>query len=218
MKRTNLQSETNYTEEVFKRIDAQSAKISGSTFSRCTFQYCHFAEISFQSCRFIDCQFEHCTMKLAKVDGTTFGRTTFKNCDLMGINWTEADWADWTTKIRAIEFYECNLKYSVFLGLELKKMKMHQCEAQETNFAEADLTEADFRGSDLTGAVFLRTDLTKTSFVGAKNYALNLNDNRTKGTKFSLPQAVRLLHYLDITLVDEDTEQELLEGDINTFI
>jgi uncharacterized protein YjbI with pentapeptide repeats len=94
-----------------------------------------------------------------------------------------------------------------FLGLDLKKMRMRDCTAREANFAEADLSEADFADSDLTGAVFLKTNLTKANFVVAKNYTLSLLDNKTQGARFSLHEANRLLHSLNIVIVEETTQE-----------
>lgn len=204
-----LIDEMNYTGETFKRVDLSNKSLTGCAFSDCRFVSCNFSETSFKNCRFIECSFSNCTMKLMSLNGTTFSRTEFGSCDLLGVNWTEANWQDWTTKIKSIAFDECNLKYAVFLGLELKKLKMTNCTAQEVNFAETDLTDAVFTDTDLAGAIFLRTNLTNASFARAKNYTMNLNDNQTKGTKFSLPEAVRLLYSTDIVIVDPDTEEEI---------
>jgi len=134
---------------------------------------------------------------------------------LLGIDWTEADWSDWATKISPIEFENCVLEYSIFFGLELKKIKLKDCNAREVNFAETDLSDADFAGTDFAGAIFLKTNLVKANFVGAKNYALNVMDNKTKGARFSLPEAIRLLYYLNIAIVDPATNQEVTEDELN---
>jgi uncharacterized protein YjbI with pentapeptide repeats len=108
-------------------------------------------------------------------------------------------------------FESCDLTYGVFLGIDLKKLVMKDCTAREVNFAEADLTEADFAGTDFAGAIFLQTNLTDANFAKARNYTLNLQDNRTKAAKFSLPEATRLLFNLDIVIVDPETDEEIDE-------
>jgi fluoroquinolone resistance protein len=70
---------------------------------------------------------------------------------------------------------------------------MKNCIAHEVNFAETDLEGAIFTGTDFKDAVFLRTNLTKADFVGAENYTLSVTDNKTKGARFALPEAIRLL-------------------------
>ena len=207
-----IQSRTAFTDETFKKADLAKQVIKESTFSDCAFVGCTFSETAFKSCRFIECTFDDCTMKLANVENTTFSRVKFTNCHLLGVNWAEANWSEWASKLSALEFENCVLEYGTFLGLELKKLRLKDCNAREVNFSEADLTEADFSGTDFEGAVFLKANITKANFVGAKNYALNLKDIKSKGARFSLPEAVRLLHYMDIELVDplaEDRESRV---------
>ncbi|MEO0597257.1 MAG: pentapeptide repeat-containing protein, partial [Chloroflexota bacterium] len=139
--------------------------------------------------------------------------TTFADCDLMGVNWADANWSDWASKIEPIAFDTCNLKYGVFVGLELNGAKFIGCDAQEVNFAEASLQKANFTKTKLAGAIFLRTNLTEANFVDAENYAINIHDNIMKDTRFSLPEATRLLHFLGIKLIDADSGQELTPDD-----
>ena len=56
------------------------------------------------------------------------------------------------------------------------------------------------------------SNLTNTNFAGAKNYTLNVADNKAKGTKFSLPEAMRLLYHMDIEIVDAESG-EVIEFD-----
>lgn len=202
MQPTTIASHANYSDVTFKNLEQTHDRIEGTRFADCTFNGCNFSETVFQSCRFLDCDFIDCTMKMTTVPGTTLARVGFKRCSLLGVNWTEADWEAWSTKLSRITFADCDLKYSVFFALELKQLKLTNCTAHEANFAEADLTDADFAGTDLQGAIFLRTNLTRANFVGASHYALNLNDNPSKGAKFALPEAVNLLYHMDITIVD----------------
>lgn len=202
----HIASNTAYSGETFKRLDQSGKVVRETTFSGCTFARCIFTEGAFLACRFLECIFEDCTMKLAKVEDTTFSAVTFRRCNLLGVDWTAANWSEWATKLHALVFEDCGLEYSVFLGLDLRKMQMKDCTAREANFAEADLSEADFAGTDLSGAVFLKTNLTKANFVGARNYTLSLLDNKTQGARFSLPEAIQLLHSLNIVLMDDTTQ------------
>jgi fluoroquinolone resistance protein len=209
-----LESNSSYSEETFKRLELNSAKIRGTEFSDCKFSRCEFSETLFNACRFIDCVFEDCTMKLANLDGSSFARVKFRKSSLYGVNWTEANWADWSAKLSSLSFDDCDLSYALFFGLELKKLQMKNCIAREANFSEAILSEADFEGTDFSGAVFHKTDLTKANFVGAKNYGLKLSDNKTKGAKFSLPEASRLLFYMDILMIDPETKGAMDEENL----
>ncbi len=206
-----IESEGSYSGDVFRGVKLTGTRITATDFSECHFIRCDFSNASLQQCRFIDCDFVDCTMKMTNIENTTLAGVRFTNCDLLGVNWAEANWSDWATKLDIMAFDNCNLKYGVFLGLELKKVIMKNCNAHETNFAETDLTEANFSGTDFAGAIFLRTNLTGANFVTAKNYTLNIHDNKTKGTRFSLPEATRLLFNMDILLIDPATNEEIDE-------
>lgn len=202
MSNYQITSDGSYVDEVFKKVDIRNGELSFAEFTDCQFIGCNFSQVSLQNCRFMDCTFQDCTLKLANVDGTTFSSVQFVQCDLIGVDWTKASWSDWATKLNALSFDTCDLKYSIFFGLELKKLRMKNCIAHEVNFAETDLEGATFTGTDFKDAVFLRTNLTKADFVGAENYTLSVTDNKTKGARFALPEAIRLLYSLDITVVD----------------
>jgi uncharacterized protein YjbI with pentapeptide repeats len=213
-----IQNQQHYDNATFKRLDHTDAVFQDVTFSACAFVRCNFSRAVFQNCRFVDCTLENCILRMTEVPGTTFARVSFKACDLPGVDWSEANWSGWTTKTGSLHFDDCNLQYSIFFGLELVDLHMTDCNAREANFAEASLVKADFSGTDFSGAIFLRTDLTEASFVNATGYTLSLSDNTTDGTKFSLPEAVRLLHSLDIKLVDPATEDEIDPDALNNFL
>lgn len=213
-----ITNKSRYSEESFKRLEQPNAEIRGAEFEDCKFSRCDFSNTAFQHCRFIDCEFEDCNLKMASVEDCVFVRVQFRKTELAGINWTIANWNEWASKMNSIAFEECDLKYGVFHGLELKKLKLKNCFVREANFAEANLSEGDFEGSDFAGAVFLKTDISKANFVGAKNYSLNLNDNKSKGAKFSLPEAVRLLYPLNIVLIDPVSKKPLDEEGLSDAI
>jgi len=75
---------------------------------------------------------------------------------------------------------------------------------QEVEFGEADLSRADLRRTDLIKAHFFHTDLTETDFRDARNYDINAVVNTLHKTRFTLPEAISLLHSLDIILDDEE--------------
>ncbi|MCC6616484.1 MAG: pentapeptide repeat-containing protein [Anaerolineae bacterium] len=218
MAQTSLTSHEAYAGVTFKRLSLTHEFVLNSEFSECKFVRCDFSETHFQNCRFIECAFEDCTMKMTTVGGTTFARVRFSRCNLLGVNWTDANWSEWATKISALAFDGCDLKYAVFLGLKLKGLTMTACNATEANFAEADLTEANFDGTDFAGAIFLHTDLTRANFAGARHYTINLNDNRSQGARFALPEALRLLFALDIVIVDPETNEDIGEDRMDDYV
>ena len=66
------------------------------------------------------------------------------------------------------------------------------------DFSDCNLTEADFAGTDLESARFSNCDLTLANFKEARNYYIDIQHNKVKKTKFSLPEALRLLDAFDI--------------------
>jgi uncharacterized protein YjbI with pentapeptide repeats len=88
------------------------------------------------------------------------------------------------------------------MELDLSKAVITDCLAKEATFAETNLTEANCTHTDFTDSRFIRTNLTRADFRGARNYAIAADQNTLKQAKFSLPEAVALLHGLDIILED----------------
>lgn len=202
-----LTNKKSYSDTTFKRIDLQHRQVLQSEFDNCKFIHCDFSDAQFQICRFTDCTFEDCNFKMAQIQGCVFSKVKFTKCSLMGVDWTQANWNDWATKLGALLFFECDLKYGIFFGLNLHQFKLIGCYAHEANFSEADLSEADCKNTDFAGALFHNCNLTQANFVGAKNYAIDITHNIIKKAKFSLPEATRLLFYLDIMLIDPQTQQ-----------
>ena len=79
---------------------------------------------------------------------------------------------------------------------------MLDCSAVEVDFREADLSRADFSGTDLSNSLFSKTDLSGADFSQARNYHLDPGQNKLKGAKFSLPEAMSLLYAMEIDLVN----------------
>ncbi len=212
MPTTSIDSHQRYTDATFKNVTLTDATLTDTQFLDCTFTRCDFSNSALRSCRFVDCTFNDSALKMTALDGTAFAGTRFSKCNLLGVDWTKADWSGWAAKLNALTFDDCDLRYAVFFGLKLPKLTLTKCRAIGATFAEADLTEADLRDTDFAEASFHEVVLTKANFVGARNYAINLADVKSAGAKFALPEATRLLYYMDIDLIDPYTGQEI-EGD-----
>ncbi|MHC1782285.1 MAG: pentapeptide repeat-containing protein [Anaerolineaceae bacterium] len=200
-------SPSEYTPDEFKKLDLRFGLVSEKRFQGCTFSKCSFNETIFQSCVFHDCTFKACDLSLAKLPGCSFKAVKFENCQLIGLDWTETAWAGGRVIFKAADFTGCVLNYSTFMGLDLKGAALRKCIAREVSFEEADLTKADCRGTDFSGSRFNHTNLTEADFTRALSYAISPADNTLKKTRFSLPEAMSLLHALDIVLTDEFGEE-----------
>lgn len=200
MSATIIESHITYTAETFKRVSLQRETLVHTEFEECRFVGCDFSEAVFQRCRFIDCSFVECTMRLVELRESVIAGATFTQCNLMGINWALANWKDFAALLARFSFTNCDLSYCSFFKLNLKKMKMVGCKAEEVNFVEADLQQAIFDGTDLTGALFLNSDLRDADFTGASHYHIKVTENRLDRAKFSLPEAINLLYAMNIKL------------------
>lgn len=183
-----------YDEQQFADLTLTQEVITAVTFEECTFTNCNFSETLFKRCTFRDCHFQDCDLSLIELDYSSFQRCKFEQCKLIGVNWAKVSRIEW------IEFHSCNLSYATFMELDMHKAIIANCLAKEATFAETNLTEANCTHTDFTDSRFVRTNLTKADFRGARNYAIAADQNTLKKTKFSLPEALALLHGLDIIL------------------
>ena len=195
----SFDSASDFSDQVFKRVTYQKQQINRKTFNTCTFTNCSFMEAAFTNCRFVDCTFKECDLRMMTVKGSAFTNTQFEKSKVIGMNWAEGTWAK-SGLLNSIGFSECDISYCTFIGLNLRKIKIIQCTAKDTDFAEADLTEADCTYTDFTESRFLHTDLTGADFRHATNYSISPLLNKLKKAKFSLPEAVALLYGLDIVI------------------
>jgi fluoroquinolone resistance protein len=192
-------SEAHHTDQVFKRADSRQASIVSSAFHDCTFDRCCLAEATLQECRFVGCLFRHCDLSLLQVPGCSFTDTRFEGSKVIGVDWTRADWP--VVRLGAvIGFSECVISHSTFIGLKLPGIRIEDCVAVDVDFREADLSGAAFAGTDLSGSLFLATNLTGADLSRARNYRIDLTQNVVRKARFALPEAMSLLHSLDIVL------------------
>ena len=92
------------------------------------------------------------------------------------------------------------------MELDLTRSQITNCIAKETYFAETNLSKSNLTHTDFIDSKFFHTNLTRADFSGAKNYFVVYSENTLKKTKFSMPEALSLLHGLDIVLDDPHSE------------
>jgi fluoroquinolone resistance protein len=89
------------------------------------------------------------------------------------------------------------------MGLKLGGIQIKDCIALDVDFRQADLSEADFAGTDLSQSLFGDTNLSQADLSRACNYDIDPGLNVLRQARFSLPEALSLLHSMDIVLVDD---------------
>lgn len=184
-------------------VTAHDAQFDDKHFLDCNFRNCDFNESSFTMSSFSNCSFTDCNLSLIKIGDSRIENTQFMQCKMIGIDWTQAIWNNNTSKKKAnfsIEFKDCTLNYSIFIGLNLYKAMFVECSMREVGFESANLQESDFSNSDLTGAIFNETNLSKANLSLAKNYTINVCRNNILKARFSMPEAISLVYALDIVL------------------
>lgn len=188
-----------YANQRFRSLSFQGKLISDKAFYDCVFEECSLKEAVLRSCQFVECVFRRCDLSLVDVMGSSFRDTRFEESQVMGVDWTKANWGE-AGLLNAIHFTRCAISYTTFFGLTLRGIMIVDCMAKDADFAEADLTLATCTGTDFSESRFFHTILEEADFTDATNYAINAAVNTLRRTRFSLPEAMSLLHSLDIIL------------------
>jgi uncharacterized protein YjbI with pentapeptide repeats len=100
----------------------------------------------------------------------------------------------------SISFSYCNLIFSSFYKLKLKKTRFDNCKLEDVEFAETDLTGAIFNNCDLLRAVFENTILEGCDLRTSFNFSINPEINRIAKAKFSQQNIAGLLNKYNITI------------------
>lgn len=190
-----------YMDEVFTDFKVVDEHLETTEFNECRFIHGSLAESTFRNCRFNNCHFIECNFNLTSLDHSTFTKNIFEDSQLIGVNWALASWSQ-RSLLKPFDFYRCILNYSIFMGVDLKDIEIIECSAKEVDFSDASLYRSNCSYTDFSNSRFIRTDLSEADLSSARNYSIDARLNKLKKTKFSLPEAVSLLHSLDIILVE----------------
>lgn len=194
-------SQTEFWSENFRELDFSGMSLEKKEFDGCIFSQCNFSDAHFKSCKFIDCEFDHCNLSLVNLSFSKFIDVIFKDSKLIGIDWTRLSLSTLAFGT-PVKFYRCIISDSSFAGVTFHDLIIEECKAHGVDFREGDFTQANFTWTDFTGALFNGTNLTEADFTEASHYDIDVFNNIIKQATFSQREAVRLLHSLDITLVE----------------
>lgn len=183
-----------YKDENFRSIIPKDKILADKEFYKCSFEGCQFSNIRFESCRFENCNFIKCDFSNAQLNRTNFIDIEFKNCKLIGLDWTV------TRPPLKINFESCKLNHSSFVGRDLRGTKWIDCELNDIDFAEANMSSLVFHSCDFLRSKFVRTNLMCADFSESVNYNLNPVDNKIQGAVFSAPEVLNLLESFNIII------------------
>jgi uncharacterized protein YjbI with pentapeptide repeats len=159
----------------------KQSEIPLGDYDNCTFVSCELSDADLTNRLFTDCTFIDCDLTNAKLHEAALKTVAFEGCKLLGLHFD--DCRDFLFKV---SFTSCNLELVTFREWKLKGTEFKDCVLRETDFTGADLQEASFDDCDLDRAIFERTDLRKADFRSARNYRFSPEENRLKGTRFSI--------------------------------
>jgi uncharacterized protein YjbI with pentapeptide repeats len=198
------ESQKTYEDIHFERLKLQAAQLDSSVFLDCQFSGCALVETVLHACRFQRCTFIDCDLSLLQIPGSEFASVEFDGCKLVGIDWTMAR-NNRPALGNPICFRASILSHCTFIGLDLQEIQFIDCVAHEVDFRQASLQSANFSGTDLNGSLFMDTILSDADLRSAVNYHIDPTGNNLSGARFTMPEALSLLHALDIRL-DEGSD------------
>jgi fluoroquinolone resistance protein len=188
-------SSDEFGNQTFQKLICHDQDITHKTFSNCTFEHCDFSRSNLSHSNFLDCTFSSCNLSLIKVEGVRLQGISFEKSKLLGINFARCEQRFLSITCKGSLIDTCN-----FSTLDLKGTKFLDCMMRDNQFTETKLTSADFTKSDLRGSTFHHADLCKASFTEAINYSINPLTNKLTKARFSKPEVMNLLLYLDIII------------------
>jgi len=186
---------TYFENELYDKVDYSLQNPPEGEYDNCSFTNCIFSNIFISKTNFNKCSFTGCDFSNIKFNNIGLKDVLFIECKLLGVHFNYCN-----PILFQAEFSKCNLNFSSFYKLKLKKAKFSDNAMNEVDFSECDLTAATFKNCDLTKAIFDQSILEKADFRSAYNFSINPKKNRVKKAKFSLEGAVGLLNTYDLDI------------------
>ena len=196
-----IENQAEYISQTFKGLEAAGQVYNQVTFEDFHFDNCNFSEAHFSKCKFVDCVFTASNLSNIKINYSKLFDVSFHQCKLVGVDWARADWPRFNV-ISPIKFVECILNDSSFFGLDLIEMTLEHCKAHDVDFRNGNYMKSRFCHTDFTNSLFMKTNLQEADFTEAQHYDIDIFNNTIKSARFTRLEALGLLTFLDIELVD----------------
>ena len=182
-------------DQTFEKKDYTLHFLEEWEYEKCKFSQCNFSGSDLSRRRFIDCEFIECNLSVARLTEASIQNVHFLDSKLIGLEFQNCN-----EFLFGASFENCNLEFASFTNMKIKWMNFHNCNLHEANFSGSDLTWAKFDICNLDNAVFQRTNLEKVDFLTSYGYSIDPENNRMKGSKFSLEWIPGLLHKYNIII------------------
>lgn len=181
-----------YEGQTFTGLRLEDEHFDNMRFVDCVFQDC-----TFDSCVLTDCAFAACTWTGCRLVNLTSRRTQIRSlrfdvCDLVGIS--AADWLPASRYMPTLDsLHSCRLKYTTFHRMALPGFSFFGSELADCLFSGCDLSGSSFKDCALHRTEFAECDLRRADFRGAAGYVVDMPTCKLAESRFSFPEAVRLL-------------------------
>lgn len=199
MQHQTLLNQEEFYDTKFSELKLDALEFRDKRFENCTFIKSSFIETIFHSCKFVECEFKECNLSSTQFKYTSLTDTVFEESKLIGINWTQLKWPN-INLTSPIKIYQSNISHSSFFELELREIIIEECKAHDVDFRGCDLSNGRFILTDFQNSLFLNSKLYAADFTDAINYSINPQENDIRKGKYSMPDAINLLHYFDIEI------------------
>lgn len=182
-------------EQKFNKVDYSETALPKGEYELCTFNGCDFSNSELSKIKFIECEFVGCNLSSANIIGASFQEVKFEDCKMLGVRFDLCDGFG-----LALDFTNCQLDHSSFYQVKLINSSFLNCKLKDIDLTEANLSGVQFKTCDLQRAIFGRSNLEKTDFRTASNYSIDLQNNKVKGSKYSLNGVAGLLEKYQIII------------------
>ncbi|MDT0650846.1 pentapeptide repeat-containing protein [Autumnicola edwardsiae] len=187
--------EDNYVaDQDYEHLDYRSESLY-SEYENCHFRGCTLSNINLGGVIFSECEFEDCDFSSSNLKGTSFRDCSFRNCKLLGLRFEEC-----SDFLLSFSFNACDLSFSSFFQLKIRKTGFYNCKLEQVEFSEADLTGANFSDANLNNATFRNSILEGADFRQSHNLSIDPEQNRLKNAKFTLENLPGLLWKYDLKI------------------
>ena len=186
-----------FEEQTFRGGDLGEADLGGRELVRCTFKNVKMMQSRWKGTRLEDCVFDGCDLTRISPAGLMARGARFTGCKMIGIDWSDLG------AYPAIAFEGCDLRYTSFVSLKLRKIQFQRCDLRDAQVVDVDLGEARFIDCQLGGTRFDRCDLRKASFTGAIDLILEPQSNRLGGTRVPLETALQMARAAGLEIGDD---------------
>lgn len=186
-----------YTDRHFRGLERGELDPAGAIFLGCTFEECDLSEADFSGAQLAECSFDRCELAVVTLAETVLQDVKFESSRLSGVNFSVV--AQGAIGIQA-RFSGCDLSFSSFRNLDLTDCSFRDCVAREADFQRCNLEKVSFAGCDLGRCVFSGNNLKQADLRSAKNYWISAHDNRIRGLRVTLPEALGLLSAIEVQL------------------